>query len=63
MVENNSGIDDSIRCYAIKLISYELEYLGIGRILFSVVHGCSRVMFCNIWKSRIADTRLEMRNR
>ena len=63
MVENNSGIDDSIRCYAIKLISYELEYLGIGRILFSVVNGHLKAMFCNIWKSRIADTRLEMRNR
>ena len=30
----NSGIDDLIRCYAIKLISYPKEYLGIGRILF-----------------------------
>jgi hypothetical protein len=54
-----SGIDDLIRCYAIKLFRYPFEYLGIGRILFEVVHGCWNIMFCNIWfRTGIADTLL-----
>jgi len=34
VILNNSGIDDLIRCYAIKLISSQVKYLSKGRILF-----------------------------
>ena len=53
-----NGIDDLIRCYAIKLIRYLTVYLFAGKILlFIVVHGCFRVMFCNIcFNSIIGDT-------
>ena len=36
----NSGIDDLIQCYAIKLISYRRSFI------LQVVHGCLKVMLC-----------------